>query len=209
MYFMTLLFDVLLFTLTVLLLLVTKRQSWLGAFRHIIFRFSSLSLTVRIIVSFLLPTRAFLALVVLCNLAHALLWLYAFHRLDTLIRTPEIRSVQVWIHPRKVEVVSIFKQVLGTATFSAACRGRDSGGCAICLQPLLVRSDDRRTLSLRRERPGIMTARRMQTAGVMELLETPCKHMYHALCIDKCVQRKCPLCKRDLGTVQRVEVAFP
>jgi hypothetical protein len=153
--------------------------------------------------------RSFLYLVLLSNALHGLCWLWAFRRLHGLIRSPEIRSVQVWVHARKVEVVSIYKRLQGEVSVQAPMRKRNSASCAICLQTLTPRADDRRSLSVRRSYKRISTPNRSNSYGVVNILTTPCKHKFHESCIGRCLDRLCPLCKAGVGVIRRTCFPFP
>jgi hypothetical protein len=190
-------------------LLLTKRRSWLGAFRPVVFRLATLSLGVRFLLSWLVSTRIYMWLVVVGNAAFLGAWIWVFRSLDSLIRRPEVRSVQIWVLSRRVEIVSIYKNVQGSISDCAARSNSSSLSCPICLQSIAPVGRDRRRLSLAWLRRRVTLAARFPSQGVLKVLTTPCQHAFHADCIGRCLDRLCPLCKKEVGVSSTTVIPFP
>ena len=210
-YAIVLFFDISLFLTVSVYLLLTRRRSWLGAFRPVVFRLACVSLVARFVVSFFVSSHTYLLLVVLVNCTHGLMWLWAFTQLDILIKRPDIRAVQIWVHTRKVELVCIYKHLQGDISAHApSAKFLAAAACPICLETLAPCRADRRALSLTRQTRRLNLSNRTHTfRGVAEIHTTPCKHKFHAACLARIVDRLCPLCKTGVGVTTRRTFPFP
>ena len=159
-------------------LVFSERRSWLGAFRPVIFRLSSLFLALRFFLSLVLSVRVYAWLVFIGNAMFVGLWLFAFRSLSLLIRRPDIRSVQVWVLPRRVEIVAIYKTLQGSCDLRSSLRSPCSSTCAICLQSLVPNSADRRLTALGILRRNFHTSFALKSHGVVPVLTTPCGHSH-------------------------------